>query len=172
MQDAKTSSFADQEENKILEEDDDVGLQDKDFDQDQNCLSCGMMDWLPQQYDDDNDSRIFIKSDNEVLLFNCINSDSWIHEKIYQKIPNVYYSKTDSIKLEKFIQTENSLTSVVKRKCMLHSSRCETCEILNRQNHRREGNLISTIWDNVTAYPVPGDKFQISHKYTYRPSQQ
>ena len=40
--------------------------------------------------------------------------------------------------------------------------------MLNRQNHRREGNLISTIWDNVTAYSTPGDKFQIMHKYTYR----
>ena len=132
------------------------------------------MDWSPPAYVEDDD-RILIKDNNEVLIYSCLNSDSWLNNKIYKNGDttckadyNIFYSKSDSVKLEKFIQSENSLASVVKRKCLLHSARCDTCEILNRQNHRREGNLISTIWDNVTAYSIPGDKFQISHKYTYR----
>ena len=135
--------------------------------QNQNCLSCGIItDWAPPEFVEEN-SRILIKDNNEVLIYSSIDdSDSWYDRHVGPT--SVYYSKSDSVKLEKFFQAENSLSNVVKRKCLLHSSRCETCEILNRQNHRREGNLISTIWDNITAHPVAEGKFQIVHKYTYR----
>ena len=141
----------------------------------QNCVSCGIDEWV-NKYDNLNwaeeQDRILIKDNNEVLLYSSYgNSDSWIYNKIIYRTKatdKVFYSKGDSMKLEKFLAAESSIKDTIKRKCLLHSARCETCEILSRQNHRREGNLISLIWENITAKPVGGDKFQISHKYSYR----
>ena len=39
---------------------------------------------------------------------------------------------------------------------------------MSRQNHRKEGNLIAAIWNNVTATQVEEDRYKIHHKYQYR----
>ena len=137
-------------------------------------MSCGIGDWLDQNDNlnlAEEQDRVLIKNDNEILLYSsCGNSDSWILDEVINRTkPSfVFYAKNDATKLEKFLAAEGSIKETIKRKCLLHSARCETCEILSRQNHRREGNLISLIWENITAEAVAGDKFQILHKYSYR----
>ena len=39
---------------------------------------------------------------------------------------------------------------------------------MSRQNHRKEGNLISRVWENVTAVKVEEGKYEIHHCYQYR----
>ena len=57
------------------------------------------------------------------------------------------YSKGDSAKLEKFLLKEGNIGAVIKKKCLRHSQRCEACDVLSRQDHRKEGKLISQVWD-------------------------
>ena len=61
------------------------------------------------------------------------------------------YSKGDSAKPEKFLLKEGNVGAVIKNKCLMHSHKCEACDVLPRQDHRKEGKLISQVWDNVTA---------------------
>ena len=106
------------------------------------------------------DDKIFLKLDiqnPELLIYETYDYKNWLQENLLFSIPiydvsrdNIFYTKTDSIKLERFLKSEGN-TSVFKRKCINHSSRCQTCEIMSRQNHKKEGNLIATIWNNVTA---------------------
>ena len=70
------------------------------------------------------------------------------------------YSKGDS---EKFLLKEGNIETIIKKKCLMHSQRCEACEVLSRQDHRKEGKLISQVWDNVTATEVGNGKYTIEH---------
>ena len=157
-----------------VETNQELNIDNKSQTKNQNCVSCGISDWLDQNDHlnlAEEQDRVLIKNNNEILLYStCGNSDSWIIEKVINrsKSPFVFYAKNDATKLEKFLAAEGSIKETIKRKCLLHSARCETCEILSRQNHRREGNLISLIWENITAEKRTGCEFQVLHKYSYR----
>ena len=73
------------------------------------------------------------------------------------------------MKLEKFlIQEQNSIWTQPKKKCKLHNSKCEVCDLLSRQNNKKESKIIQQTWDAVTAQEVSPDKFVIVHNYQYR----
>ena len=44
----------------------------------------------------------------------------------------------------------------------MHSQKCEACDVLSRQDHRKEGKLISQVWDNVTASETANGKYIIN----------
>ena len=50
----------------------------------------------------------------------------------------------------------------------MHSQKCEACDVLSRQDHRKEGKLISHVWDNITASETANGQYIIEHKYLYR----
>ena len=81
----------------------------------------------------------------------------------------VFYSRTDAAKLERFLlQEQNAMHKAVQRKCIFHSTKCDTCDLLSRQNHRKENKTIQQTRDAVTAKQVDKDKFVITHEYQYR----
>ena len=106
------------------------------------------------------EDRVLIRQQGnvqEVLVFpegSEGSLDFWMQQQIVEKSQHqdkIMYSKGDAIKLEKFLLQEGSIETTIKKKCLKHSSKCETCDILSRQDHRKEGKLMSQTWDNVTA---------------------
>ena len=72
------------------------------------------------------------------------------------------------MKLEKFlIQEQNAMHQAPKKKCKIHSSKCDTCDLLARQNNSKENKLIQQTRDAVIADEIAPDKFIITHHYQY-----
>ena len=69
----------------------------------------------------------------------------------------VLYAKRDAAKLEMYLKAEQrSDVTVIKKKCLEHSKKCEACDILSRrQESNRESALIKDIWSNIQAEPGP-----------------
>ena len=96
-----------------------------------------------------------------MLVFppNESQDENWIQECVINKRnvnkdeDSVFYSKSDSVKLEQFLRREQEgATIIIKKKCLEHSKPCEACNILSkRQESNRENKLIRSIWDNVEA---------------------
>jgi hypothetical protein len=100
-----------------------------------------------------NDDRVLIRQtrgEEEVLIYPSEQGDDWIQEHVINKFKDrdkVLYAKNDALKLEKFLsQEQNNIHQIIKRKCLLHSARCETCDILSRQDQRKENRLIQQTW--------------------------
>ena len=83
---------------------------------------------------------------------------------------SVFYSKSDSVKLEQFLRREQEgATIIIKKKCLEHSKPCEACNILSkRQESNRENRLIRSIWDNVEAVTGPDWRKKIQHSYVHK----
>ena len=72
------------------------------------------------------------------------DNEAWLQDAIINKKPErVYYTKSDSQRLEKFLlEEQRSIWGRPKKKCRLHSQRCETCDLLSRNTSGRENQLI------------------------------
>ena len=62
----------------------------------------------------------------------------------------IMFTKQDSLKLEKFLQTESLLERREKR-CQRHKEHCADCQLLSQSNNLKETNLIRAIWNNIEA---------------------
>ena len=82
----------------------------------------------------------------------------------------VFYSKSDSVKLEQFLKREQEGAAVIiKKKCLEHSKPCEACSILSkRQESNRKNKLIRSIWENVQSEVGPDGRKRIRHSYVHR----
>ena len=125
------------------------------------------------------DDRVYINRQvGEVLIFPPDESqdESWIQECVINKKDvnkhgdSVFYSKSDSVKLEQFLRREQEgATIIIKKKCLEHSKPCEACNILSkRQESNRENKLIRSIWNNVEAVTGPDGRKRIRHSYVHR----
>ena len=109
----------------------------------------------------------------EILVFpsDYSNDDEWVQRAIINKSDNenVFYSRTDAAKLERFLlQEQNAMQQTVQKRCNFHSTQCDTCDLLSRQNHKKENKIIQQTWDAVTAKQISDGKFVITHEYQYR----
>ena len=86
-------------------------------------------------------------------------------------IENVFYTKADSRRLEKFLLEEAAgAWKKPEKKCHRCDIRCEVCDLMNRDCTRKECDIINRTWHTVTAkevYPGAG-KFTIQHEFQYR----
>ena len=81
----------------------------------------------------------------------------------------VYYSKTDSLKLQKFLlEEQNHIWKKPRQQCNLHAQKCEVCDLLSRRNSNRENELVQRTWDAVTAKEVEPGRHIITNNYQYR----
>ena len=114
------------------------------------------------------DDRVYINRDEEVLLYSPNKSlVNHISKKI-QSCNNIYYSRADAIKLEKFIAMENNAKPTPQRKCLEHRGKCDACQILSKSNNKRQEELINQSWHNIQAIDQGDGTFKIEHKYNYR----
>ena len=114
----------------------------------------------------------------EILIFPTDESqdEGWIQEQVIDqkriRDPHdlVFYSKTDSMKLEPFLKREQERAAVIiKKRCLEHSKPCEACSILSkRQESNRENKLIRSIWENVQSEVGPDGRKRIRHSYVHR----
>ena len=79
----------------------------------------------------------------------------------------IFYTKGDSQKLKNFLRQEREGTAqIIKERCLKHSKKCETCEVLSRRaESRKESALIKEIWENVEAEEAGDGKYVIKHTY-------
>ena len=68
----------------------------------------------------------------EILVFpsDYSNDDEWVQKAIINKDDNenVFYSRTDAAKLERFLlQEQNAMQQAVQKKCNFHITQCDTC---------------------------------------------
>ena len=96
--------------------------------------------------------------------------EAWLQDAIVnKKTEKIFYTKTDSQKLEKFLlEEQRSIWGRPKKKCRLHSQRCDTCDLLSRSTSGRENRLIQDSWDAVTSKEVAPGRHVITHAYQYR----
>ena len=137
--------------------------------QTQKCFSCEEYSLLLPCHLTEDD-RVLI-SHEEILVFpsDYSNNNDWVQTAIINRNRDkVFYSRTDAAKLEKFLlQEQNAMQQAVQKKCNFHSTQCDTCDLLSRQNHRKESKIIQQTWDAVRAKQVDKDKFVITHEYQY-----
>ena len=92
-----------------------------------------------------------------------------IHGSTNENEEKVFYTKADSLRLQKFLQEEqNHLWQKPKQKCNIHAQKCEVCDLLSRRNSNRENELVQKTWDAVTAKEVKPGKYIITNNYQYR----
>ena len=107
--------------------------------------------------------RIYLTANETLVLPEDINGSTKDEEE------KVYYTKTDSMKMERFLQQEqNHLWKKPKQRCNQHAQRCEVCDLLSRRNSNRENELVQRSWDAVTAREVEPGKYVITNNYQYR----
>ena len=125
------------------------------------------------------DQVLINRESGEILIFpqdEIEAEEDWIQDCIIKNLnqnPNdnrILYGKGDSQKLENFLRQEKERTAqIIKERCLEHSQKCETCDVLSRRiENRRESALIKEIWNNVEAEDVGDGKFVIKHTYKYR----
>merc|ERR1712208_155583 len=111
------------------------------------------------------DKILINRESGEILIFpqdEIKAEEDWIQECIIGNLiqdpsdNRVLYAKGDSQKLENFLKQEKEKTAqIIKEKCLEHSQKCETCEVLSRRaENRKESALIKEIWSNVEAEEV------------------
>ena len=114
-----------------------------------------------------------------ILIAEIINQNPYANctDKIYldenetliiESEDKVHFTRADSLDLERFLQTEAGIEQKLQRRCELHKSTCNACELLSQQANIKEYKLIEKIWDNVKAVPIENDKLEIIHEYCYR----
>ena len=98
------------------------------------------------------------------------NNEDWFQDSIInKKSERIYYTKSDSQRLEKFLlEEQRSIWGRPKKKCRIHSQRCDTCYLLSRNTSGRENQLIKDSWDAVTSKEVAPGRHVITHAYQYR----
>ena len=107
--------------------------------------------------------RIYLTAEETLILPEDINGSGNKEEE------KMYYTKSDSMKLERFLQQEqNHLWKKPKQKCNQHAQRCEVCDLLSRRNLNRENELVQKSWDAVTAREIEPGKYLITNNYQYR----
>ena len=74
------------------------------------------------------------------------------------------FTKQDSVKLEKFLQSESSLERREKL-CQRHKENCADCQLLSQSNNLKENNLIQAIWNNIEERKQADGTFLIRHIY-------
>ena len=102
--------------------------------------------------------RIYLTAEETLILPEDINGSGNKEEE------KMYYTKSDSMKLERFLQQEqNHLWKKPKQKCNQHAQRCEVCDLLSRRNSNRENELVQKSWDAVTAREIEPGKYLITN---------
>ena len=148
-----------------------------DTELEQECDHCSLVMDHPCQIKEE-DGVYINRQVGEVLIFPTDKSqdENWIQEHVInkkniRKPPDfIFYSKSDSVKLEQFLKREQEGAAIIiKKKCLEHSKPCEACSILSkRQESNRENKLIRSIWDNVQSETGPDGKKRIRHSYVHR----
>ena len=128
-----------------------------------------------------NSALYLLLQDDEKIYYNNITKESFkfmmddkhdcqnISHKYDFLSESILLTKSDSIKLQKFLEEEGRAFDSIKRRCKLHSLPCESCNILSKRNNLQEMKIINSIWNIITAIEVPGSKsLRILHKYVYR----
>ena len=77
------------------------------------------------------------------------------------------FTKQDSFKLEKFLQSESSLERREKQ-CQHHKEHCADCQLLLQSNNLKETNLIRAILNNIEARKQKDGTYLIRNNYIYR----
>ena len=141
------------------------------------CNECTFSVEIPPELKE-SDQVLINRETGEILIFpkdETQDEESWIQSSIIENISQdqgnkIYYGKSDSQKLEKFLRQEREGTAkIIKERCLEHSKKCDTCEILSRRaESRKESTLIKEIWENVNAEETSDGKFVIKHTYVYR----
>ena len=127
---------------------------DLDTELEQECNHCSLIMDHPCQIKEED--KVYINRQvGEVLIFPTDESqdENWIQEYVINKRniskPQdfVFYSKSDSVKLEQFLKREQEGAAIIiKKKCLEHSKPCEACNILSkRQESNLENKLIRSI---------------------------
>ena len=102
--------------------------------------------------------KILVLPEEILVLPNDYKGDNedWFQDSIInKKSERVYYTKSDSQRLEKFLlEEQRSIWGRPKKKCRIHSQRCDTCDLLSRNTSGRENQLIKDSWDAVTSKEV------------------
>ena len=125
------------------------------------------------------DQVLINRENGEILIFpqdEIKDEENWIQKCIIGNLNQdpsankIFYAKGDSQKLENFLRQEKEKTAqIIKERCLEHSKKCETCEVLSRRaESRKESALIKEIWENVEAEEIGDRKFVIKHTYKYR----
>ena len=72
------------------------------------------------------------------------DNEEWFQDSIInKKQERIFYSKSDSQKLSKFLlEEQRSIWNKPKVKCKIHSQRCDTCEMLSRSDSQNRLNLL------------------------------
>ena len=133
------------------------------------CNCCTLKMELPPELKA-SDQILINRESGEILIFpqdEIKAEENWIQECIIGNLNQdpsdnrVLYAKGDSQKLENFLKQEKEKTAqIIKEKCLEHSQKCETCEVLSRRaENRKESALIKEIWSNVEAEEVGDGKF-------------
>ena len=116
------------------------------------CNSCTLKMELPPELKARD--QIFINRESGEILIcpqdEIKGEEDWIQECIIGNLiqdpsdNRVLYAKGDSQKLENFLKQEKEKTAqIIKEKCLEHSQKCETCEVLSRRaENRKESALI------------------------------
>ena len=114
----------------------DTNIESKD-----ECNYCTLV--LDHPYPIKEDDRIYINRQiGEVLIFPPDESqdESWVQDCIInrrnesRKEDSVFYSKSDSVKLEQFLRREQEGAAIIFiKKCLEHSKPSEACNILSKK---------------------------------------
>ena len=112
-----------------------------DIELEQGCNHCSLLMDHPCQIKEE-DGVYINRHFGEVLIFPTDESqdENWILEHIIDKKnirkPQdfVFYSKSDSVKLEQFLKREQEGAAIIiKKKCLEHSKPCDACSILSKR---------------------------------------
>ena len=120
------------------------------------------------------------ESDIELIKYNCSDKILFSNDEdpliITQDIIDseecllnnmTMFTKQDSVKLEKFLQSKSSLERREKL-CQRHKKNCADCQLLSQRNNLKENNLIQAIWNNIEARKQADGTFLIRHNNIYR----
>ena len=133
------------------DEDDKLDSQSQ-TDTETKCRSCSFHVELPIELEESN--QVFINCESgEILIFpedETRNEEEWIQSSVIegtsQEVENdkIWYAKGDSQKLEKFLRQEREgAARIIKQRCLEHSKKCETCDILStRMESQKESTLM------------------------------
>ena len=110
------------------------------------CNCCTLKIELPPELKT-SDQVLINRESGEILIFpqdEIENEEDWIQDCIlrsFNQNPNdsrILYGKGDSQKLENFLRQEKEKTAqIIKERCLEHSQKCETCQVLSRRMENR-----------------------------------